>query len=302
MSSTRCPFCEHGNAADAKFCSECGGALHLVPCPSCGAVNQVTASACYQCRRPLQGRGATAPAPSLPTDLSDLLPDSISGTVVPESLPVAVVRESLPRRRSQVIVGTVAVVVIAALGYNAYRQRSPQDEARPQAVSGASDPNAFTGVVRRDAAVGVSASPSGTGAGRASAAILPSGTSLAAPAPVVVDQPRTGRQPVESQKAKAAVPAAALPQAVSASRAGVPGGPIVHEACTEAGAALGLCVLSPARKKTPETAAAVSAASARAPATGSRRSGGQEPARPQECTEAVAALGLCPPGITQRRE
>jgi hypothetical protein len=300
MSPTRCPFCEHDNPADAKFCSECGGALHLAPCPKCGAVNQVAASVCYQCRSQLRGHGtADAPAPPLS---ADAFTESLPNTFVSESLPIAVVPQSLPRRRSQVIVGTVVVVVIAALGYNAYRQRSPQDEPRPQAGSGASDPNAFTGVVRRDAAVGVSASPSGTGAGRASTAILPSGTSLAAPAPVVVDQPRTGRQPVESQKAKAAVPAAALPQAVSASKAGTPGGPFVHEACTEAGAALGLCVMSPARKKTPETAAADSAAVGRAPATGSRSSGGQEPARPQECTEAVAALGLCPPGITQRRE
>ena len=56
MSSTQCPFCEHGNPADAKYCSECGGALHLAPCPHCGAVSLVTATVCYQCRRPLQGR------------------------------------------------------------------------------------------------------------------------------------------------------------------------------------------------------------------------------------------------------
>jgi hypothetical protein len=295
MFPTRCPFCEHSNPAGAKFCGECGGALHLVPCPSCGAVNQVTASACYQCRRPLQGRGVTAPAPSLPTDLSDLLPGSISGTAVPESLPVAVVRESLPRRRSRAIVGTVIVVAIAALGYNTYRQRSLMDKPPPQAGSEASDRAAAAGVVRRDAPVGAPSSPSR--AAPASAATLPV-TALAAPAHATVDQPRNSPPPVESQRPRAAVPAAARPQAVSAGKAG----PLVPEACTEAGAALGLCVMSPARKKAAETAAAVGTATARAPATGSRKSDGQEPARPQECTEAVAALGLCPPGITQGRK
>jgi hypothetical protein len=329
MSLIRCPFCEQGDAADAKFCSECGGALHLVPCPSCGAINQVTSSACYQCRRPLQGGGAAAPAPSLPTDtdlldlfrdptlqergaaasapsvpreLSDLFPDSISGTVVPESLPVAVVRESLPRRRSRAIIGTatVAVVVaILALGYNTYRQRSLIDEPPPQqAGNGATDRGAASGVIRRNAAVGAPGSPSA--AIPATAAILPE-TSPATPTHAAVDQPRAGRLPAESQKSKAAFPVA-RPPAGSERRASSTQGPIAPEACTEAGAALGLCVMSPARKKALETAAAVGAGIGRAPTTGSRSSGGQERARPEECTEAVAALGLCPQGITQGRE
>ena len=296
MSFTRCPFCEHANPEAGKFCSECGGALHLAPCQKCGAVNQVSSSVCYQCRSPLQGRGVAAPAPSLPADLSDLLPDSLSGTFVSKSLPVAVVRESSPRRYSRVIIGTVVAVAIAALGYNVYRQRSLVDEPPPQvAGSEATDRAAAAGVVRRDAAVGASTSPSR--AAPASAATSPV-TSLAAPAHAAVDQPRTGSQPVETQRPKATVPAAARPQAVSAGKAG----PSVQEACTEAGAALGLCVMSPALKKAVETAAAVSTAVGRAPAAGSLQSGGQEPARPQECTEAVAALGLCPPGITQGRK
>lgn len=60
MSRSYCPFCEHGNPADAKYCSECGGALHLAPCPRCGAVNLTTAAACYQCRGTLAGPRADA--------------------------------------------------------------------------------------------------------------------------------------------------------------------------------------------------------------------------------------------------
>jgi hypothetical protein len=294
MSFTRCPFCEHANPEAGKFCSECGGALHLAPCPKCGAVNQVTASVCYQCRSQLRGHGtADAPAPPLS---ADAFAEPLRNTFVSESLPVVVVPKPLLRRRSQAIVGTVVVVVIAALGYNAYRQRSVMDEPPPQtAGSEATDRAAAAGVVRRDAAVGAPNSPSR--AAPASAATLPV-TSLAAPAHATVNQPPTGPQPVESPRAKAAVPAAARPQAVSAGKTRS----FVPEACTEAGAALGLCVMTPAQKKAAETAAAVSPVIGRAPATGSPKSAGQNPARPQECTEAVAALGLCPPGITQGRK
>ena len=290
MSFTRCPFCEHANPAAGKFCSECGGALHLAPCPKCGAVNQVAASVCYQCRSQLREH-ATADEPALPLS-ADAFAESLRNTFVSESLPVAVVRKSLPRRRSQVIVGTVVVGVIAALGYNAYRQRSLVDEPPPQAAAGeATDRAAAAGVVRRNAAVGAPSSPSR--AAPASAATLPV-TSLAAPAHATVNQPRTSPQPLESQRAKAAVPAAARPQGVSAGKAGPP----VPEACTEAGEALGLCVMTPAQKKAAQTAAAV--AIGRAPATGSPRPGGRAPG--QECTEAVAAIGLCPPGVTQGRK
>jgi hypothetical protein len=294
MSFTQCPFCEHANPAAGKFCSECGGALHLAPCPKCGAVNQVAASVCYQCRSQLRGQG-TVDEPALPLSV-DAFAESLRNTFVSESLPIAVVPKSLPRRRSQVIVGTVVVVAIAALGYNIYRQRSLMDEPPPLAAgSEAVDRAAAAGVVRRDAAVGAPNPLSR--AAPASAATLPV-TALAAPAHATVDPPRTSPQPVESQRARAAVPAAARPQALSAGKAG----PFVPEACTEAGAALGLCVMSPARQKAAETAAAVSTGIGRAPATGSPTSGGQAPARPQECTEAVAALGLCTPGITQGRK
>src|SRR5262245_4935759 len=295
MSFTRCPFCAHGNPADAKFCSECGGALHLAPCANCGAVNQVTASACYQCRRPLPGRGAAAPAPSPAAELilesspiavvSDSLP-----AVVSDSLPVAAVAGSLPRRRSRTVVATavVTVVAIAALGYNAYRQPRVMDEPAPQAAgSEAGDRGVSGGIVRRNAAAGAPGSPGATGGGPASAAIAPAATSLAVPAHAAVEQSRAGRQPPEPQKARGAE----RPVPVGTSAAGQ----VSREACTEAGAALGLCAMSPARKA-PETAAAVDAAIGRAAAKG-----GQEPTRPQGCTEAVAALGLCPPNNIQGR-
>jgi hypothetical protein len=44
-----CPFCEHPNPADAKFCNECGSPLHLTPCGDCGAVNSVADPHCWRC-------------------------------------------------------------------------------------------------------------------------------------------------------------------------------------------------------------------------------------------------------------
>src|SRR6266850_17698 len=106
--------------------------------------------------------------------------------------------------------------------------------------------------------------------------------------------PRPGRQPVEAPAAKAAAVAIVRPQAINAGKEGERA-PSRQEACTEAGAALGLCVAKSVEKK---EAAAVEAAIKRPQATGAGNAGGQEP----PCTEAVAALGLCTPKPTQRRE
>jgi hypothetical protein len=44
-----CPFCDHRNPADAKFCNECASPLHLKPCNQCNRVNEQAATRCYQC-------------------------------------------------------------------------------------------------------------------------------------------------------------------------------------------------------------------------------------------------------------
>src|SRR5258707_762491 len=122
----------------------------------------------------------------------------------------------------------------------------------------------------------------------------PPEAALADPAGAAASQPRPGRQPVEAPAAKAAAVAIVRPQAINAGKEGERA-PSRQEACTEAGAALGLCVAKSVEKK---EAAAVEAAIKRPQATGAGNAGGQEP----PCTEAVAALGLCAPKPTQRRE
>ena len=172
MSLTQCPFCEHGNPADSKFCSECGGALHLVPCPRCGAVSQITATVCYQCGGQLRGGGTDALTPSSP---------------------VAEVSTPLAWRPSRVIVGTAGVIVgtavlaaIAVLGYYTFRQRSYADAPQPPAASSdSSGPGApaTAGFLDGDAAAGATKSTSAEDdAGLTGPATSPSGTPPAAPA------------------------------------------------------------------------------------------------------------------------
>jgi Double zinc ribbon len=57
----QCPYCEHVSPANSKFCNECGAALHLKPCPHCGAVNDVTLTrVCARCHGALNEGTAVA--------------------------------------------------------------------------------------------------------------------------------------------------------------------------------------------------------------------------------------------------
>lgn len=49
MFRPQCPFCNHANPADAKFCNDCGSPLHLQPCKQCEAINDQAANNCYKC-------------------------------------------------------------------------------------------------------------------------------------------------------------------------------------------------------------------------------------------------------------
>jgi hypothetical protein len=175
-----------------------------------------------------------------------------------------------------VVVGAAVLAAIAALGYYTYPQLSLVDARQPPAA----------GAENRAAP----ASPAAVLLETAPLETAPPETALADPTRAAANQPRAGRQPVEAPAAKAAAVAIARPQTINAERA-----PSRQEACTEAGAALGLCVAKSVEKK---EAAAVEAAIKRPQATGAGNAGGQEP----PCTEAVAALGLCTPKPTQRRE
>ena len=247
MSLVRCSNCKHDNPADSRFCGACGGALnlpaYLASCPRCGTVNPVKATVCCWCQGPLAAR-----RPS--------------------------------RRPSPVVVGTVVLAAIAALGFYAYPRLSLVDTRQPP---GAGAENSAA-----------PASPAAPLLETPSPETAPPGTAAAAPTRAAANPPGPGRQPVEAPTAKAAAVAIARPQAINPGKEGERA-PSRREACTEAGAALGLCVANSVQKK---EAAAIEAAINRPQATGAGNAGGQEP----PCTEAVAALGLCTAKPTQRRE
>jgi Double zinc ribbon len=284
MSLNACPYCDHGNPAESKFCNACGGALHLVPCPRCGAVSDVTATSCYQCKAILRGSRTDAPDTALPTG-------EVPGP--------------LPRWRPRAIAGTAVLAVVAVLGYYGFRQRPLVEAPQPPAASSeASDRggSAGAGAIRRDvAASDATPAKADDSAGSANSATAPPETPLAGPTPAATDQPRPAREPVVSREMKAATPSNARAKAVNEGRAR---DRVVSrlESCTEAAAALGLCTVQPVEKKEAETAAGIDTAIARPRAADAGKAGQQEPLRQDACTEAVAALGLCAPTPTQRRE
>lgn len=272
MSPNSCPFCEQVNPADAKFCNACGGALHLLPCPRCGAVSDVTATTCYQCHSQLPGRGTDE-----------------HGTAAP----VAEVSKALPRRTSRVIVGTAVLAAIAVLGYYTYSQRSlvvaPQPPAASSEAAGSGGP-AGTAVVGGDAAAGDSArAKSDEGDQTESPAVLPPETPLA---------DRADQQPEEARRPSAAAGLITRPRPGGAGKAGGQA-PARQDVCTDAVAALGLCTMTPEDRELAEDVAAVNAVKARPEVADSGKAGAQGPA--DACTEAVAALGLCAPAPTRKQ-
>ncbi len=228
MSLTKCQYCDHGNPADAKFCNACGATLTLAPCPRCGAVNQIKATSCYQCRGALPG-GRT---------------DELAAAVPAAVVPAAVISEPVPRRPARAIVGIVVLAAVGMLGYYAYRKQTPvgvlapptassEAKARGSSVDAGAINKAQANAVARDVATATSPF-----------LIPPAGTVRAPAKPVA-----------------AAAPPVARPRATDTGK-GPEQGPPRLGPCTEAFAALGLCTLKPVPRNEAAPAAAAAAASA----------------------------------------
>jgi len=266
MFPTRCRFCDFSNPPDAKFCSECGGAMHLVPCPNCGAVNEVSALACYQCRTQLRERGIDAP---------------------PSDTPVAVQPAVPPRHRPSVLVVLAGILATLAVGVYAFRQASQSD------VSGADAASAEIGNVGQRPAVGAIESPAVAPAPQLKREAV-TRSDGAGTQPAVAPRPAPAGAAASKTRAERA---RAEPRRTGAEPSSLPGGgrrlnaSSRPRACPEGVAALDLCAESPAQQPAPATAAAGQAAPAK-----------PEPVGSQVCAEGVRALGLCPPVIIQGRE
>ena len=117
MDIVHCSFCKHGNPADAKFCNACGSSLALQLCEACGAIDNVSATACHKCGHPFAPRSDVAAAD---TDAAQSL------------TPAAQAEESAAARRSPwKLFALLAVIVAGAL---VIYPRIAGDEARLPAI------------------------------------------------------------------------------------------------------------------------------------------------------------------------
>lgn len=211
--ATRCPTCDQRNPADSRYCSACGGTLHLPPhlasCPRCGVVGQVTATVCFWCHGPLPGRRADSSVPSSPAS-ADF---------------------RLLRRPSLAVAGAAALGAMVVLGYANYRQPSPIEAPRPSAAS--NEPSGRGAPVESPPAkppAPAVARPQATSAGRAA--------ERQPPRPVACTE-GVAALGLCATEAKAAEAAIRVPQTSN------PGTEVGREpsdpTCTEAAAAAGTC-------------------------------------------------------------
>jgi hypothetical protein len=226
-----CPFCEKPCPPDAKFCSACGGALHLAPCPACGAVNDVSAASCFQCGERLGGpRPETAE--TAPVEKAEAPPASARG------------------KRSPVWIAA-GLVILGAVGVLGYFALAPRTEMAAPAT-----PTVVDTAPRE-------AGPARIDAG-AITPVLPE-RPVAAPSPTRPERkavesirPRAPKAPAREAQATRRVEAAkgigtaectaqalALGLCREAGEAPAPVAPAAvprgDEECTEVAAALGLC-------------------------------------------------------------
>jgi hypothetical protein len=261
MSVTQCRFCDHVNPAGSKFCSECGGALHLLPCPRCGAVSEVTATLCYQCQAKLPWHTAGIPVGAAP-----------SGVAAKASIPW----------RSPAIVTAAVVAAVSILGYYAYRQLSLADTPQlPAAGSAASGSAVRIDDIAKSEPVTDTSDPAPESI-EDSSAVQPAASAT---------KPRRSRQTAQSFGATAAVEPPERSATVSAGKI-TPRTPSDLEACTESAAALGLCTLQPGQAKKGETGA-IKAEAPPVPTFDATSTGGEQSSSGKPCPEAQVALGLC---------
>lgn len=219
-----CPFCAHRSPPGSRFCNQCGAALHLRPCPHCGALNDVTrVQSCSRCSAVLGD--ATPDAPPAETGLPPP-PESPAEAGPAAALPVASARRWLP---------AAALALLAALAALAHlsQQRAPaaQQTTRSQAVS-------------------LPAAEVKASAPAEAATAAPPGAPVEAEAQAQAVAPAAARanarppRPAPTAGTRPAPAPAGLPTALPPAPPAPP--------CTEAVIALGLCRLSSPPQSKPE--------------------------------------------------
>ena len=263
---TQCPYCDHVSPPGSKFCGECGAALHLMPCPHCGAVNDITVNtACYRCHGELRKVApaalttVAAPTPAA-TQIEPASPQ-------PDAIIELIAGPPARHRPHALVVGIVLVAFIAA-AYFAYRQRSTLDVREPARVEmppasraadkvdkifdGKTDTNAISGTIVKTPAEGAPAVTPSAATTAPAQKNNPANGATAPPVELIASKPgvEQGRESVVPSKTP---PAASRSNAAKAgTRADANTGlekraPAIGP-CTEAVAALGLCTPDPSKR------------------------------------------------------
>lgn len=251
MSKNQCPYCDHDNPAESKFCNACGAVLHLAPCPKCGAVNDKGAAQCYRCHHVLSfgGVAALSAPPAAPEPAQIVAPATVVVDAAaryakkdPKAAIDVVATEPASSHRPPAIAIAIVLIAFAVASYYAWRQRAtitkpepvvatPADNAGggainkvPGAVTTAAPPRVQSAAERSNP----SAEKAAAAIESARAAVPPTAPALAAsttptPPASAEDAPRLARRRPSPPVAEKQVPSP---------------GP-----CTEAIAALGLCTL-----------------------------------------------------------
>lgn len=265
---TQCPYCDHVSPPGSKFCGECGAALHLLPCPHCGAVNDITVkTACYRCHGELR-EGAAAALNTLPA------PASSEKQIAPASRPPNVARDVVgemiaeppARQRPHWLVVGIVLIAFVAAGYFAYRQRSVLEVPEPARVvappaspatkkdnsaDGKTDANAIRGaIVKMPLESTPDVSPSATASAKKSSAA----NAAAAPAvELIPTKPDAESRGESATLSKTPTPATSRSNAAKAGTRAETSTGLEKRAttigpCTEAVAALGLCSPDPSKR------------------------------------------------------
>ena len=262
-SMTLCQYCEHVNQADARFCVGCGAQMHLVPCPACGAVNDKTAKACYQCHGELR-ESTEILLQRVPLAAGEAVGDAASA--LPNPSPPS-------RQRQPLLVVIIIFAAFTSAAYFAYRQRG--DASRKGAATDVgkisvpvkspepTPPNFSAGAINKAAATTTPANalPVPMPAPVTAAANAPTDqvAPVLAPADSKSDPPRDasakpGEQAIAISRprtgSRAAPATPANPPAVSVSPdRRIEKKPPPITACSEGIAALGLCTPAPTKGK-----------------------------------------------------
>lgn len=229
----KCPFCQHENISGARFCAECGFSMHLKICPNpqCGKISNVGVAVCEFC-------GQAFPKVDLAPDTTTAAP---AGSHAPENVPASVVKDK-PRTAAWPL---IAVAIVAGGLPLLWANRSHLPTPKPWQVS---TPDATKAEGAVPAPVVKSPPPIAPAPIPAPAdSAVPSSPALVqAPAPAGVDQnsprpnPETADITTKAQEAR--LEADDTPK--KAAKAPSPKKKPPRRPCTEAMAALGLCVPS----------------------------------------------------------